>query len=103
MRALAADHTLRSHCIPIYDTFRLEYEGDVDFVVFPFLRPFEDPHFEYVGEVIDFVDQLLQARLVRFLVWVAADDLAGDTVHAHSKYSPRVSPSCRSTNLKQAQ
>lgn len=49
----------RNHCVPILDTF---IEGDIVYIVMPLLRPFNDPPFLAVAEVIDFIDQLVEVR-----------------------------------------
>jgi hypothetical protein len=51
-----------NHAVQILDHFR-EGEGSNEaFMVMPVLRPFNDPHFSTVGEVVDFVRQMLQVN-----------------------------------------
>ena len=38
-------------------------EPGMCFMVMPYLLPFNDPDFEAVGEVVDFVEQTLEVRL----------------------------------------
>jgi len=47
----------RNHCVPILDTF---IDEDIVYIVMPLLRPFNDPPFLAVAEVIDFIDQLVE-------------------------------------------
>jgi hypothetical protein len=47
----------RNHCVPVLDTF---IEEDIVYIVMPLLRPFNDPPFLAVAEVIDFIDQLVE-------------------------------------------
>ncbi|KIM31694.1 hypothetical protein M408DRAFT_64047, partial [Serendipita vermifera MAFF 305830] len=54
----------RNHCVPILDTF---IEGDIVYIVMPLLRPFNDPPFLAVAEVIDFIDQLVEARGIEYM------------------------------------
>lgn len=52
----------RNHCVPILDHFPDDKEPYTEFIVMPFLRPFNDPPFCYVDEVIDFVRQSLEVH-----------------------------------------
>jgi hypothetical protein len=36
---------------------------DVEYIVMPVLRPYNDPEFSFVGEVVDFVTQVLEVRV----------------------------------------
>ena len=50
-----------NHTVPLLGIVRGNmYDGDCDFLVMPLLRPFDDPPFVYVEEVVDFVRQTLQ-------------------------------------------
>ncbi len=49
----------RNHCIPIYDVLPVA-DSDQDVIVMPVLRPFNQPKFESVGEVIAFIQQILE-------------------------------------------
>ena len=51
-----------NHCVPILDAFKDPVHCDVSYIVMPLLRPFDDPEFGTIGEVIDFVTQLLEVR-----------------------------------------
>ena len=50
-----------NHCAPILDTFIDPDHAypDAHFLVMPLLRPFDDPEFSALEEVVDFVDQIL--------------------------------------------
>lgn len=50
----------RNHCVPILDAFHDLFMGDVNYIVMPLLRPFDDPEFGFVGEVVDFVTQVIE-------------------------------------------
>ncbi|KAH7875633.1 uncharacterized protein C8R40DRAFT_1146570 [Lentinula edodes] len=56
-KSIASDP--RNHCIPIYDVFPVA-DSEMDLIVMPVLRPFENPQFDTVGEVIAFIQQLLE-------------------------------------------
>lgn len=53
-----------NHCVPAYDCFQDEVDKEVEFLVMPVLRPFDDPPFEAVGEVLDFIQQTLEVCCV---------------------------------------
>lgn len=50
----------QNHCVPVTDVFASPTEGHLLFIVMPLLRPFNDPPFAAVEEVVDFIDQILQ-------------------------------------------
>ena len=60
---LAAVDDPANHSVPILDAF-IDPTDDSTYImmVMPFLRASDNPPFETVGEVVDFVDQLLEVR-----------------------------------------
>ena len=50
----------RNHCVPTVKLFEDHNNNQVSYIVMPFLRPINDPPFESVKEIIDFVDQILE-------------------------------------------
>ncbi|KAF9811731.1 hypothetical protein IEO21_06454 [Rhodonia placenta] len=50
----------RNHLPPLLEVFRGTLDPQTSFMVMPYLRPFNDPEFGAVGEVVDFVRQSLQ-------------------------------------------
>lgn len=54
----------RNHSVPIIEIIDDPEDDRKSYMVMPLLRNAADPSFEYVKEIIDFVDQLLEARLV---------------------------------------
>lgn len=50
----------RNHCVPLFDVLDDPGEHNSVFIVMPFLRPFDDPPFENVGEFLDFGEQILE-------------------------------------------
>lgn len=50
----------RNHCVPILGSFEDPSLPDTSYIVMPLLRPFDDPEFGALGEVVDFVTQLLE-------------------------------------------
>ena len=49
-----------NHSVPILDTFVDHTDESISYIVMPFLRLSDNPPFETVGEVMDFVDQVLE-------------------------------------------
>jgi hypothetical protein len=60
---LSSDRLLRdpkNHSVPIFDRFQDPFLPDISFITMPVLRPFDDPEFGAIGEVVDFVTQILE-------------------------------------------
>lgn len=51
----------RNHCVPILAIFPDDREPWYQYIVMPVLRPFNEPNFTSFGEVVDFVNQTLEA------------------------------------------
>ena len=54
-----------NHSAPILDTFEDSVNKSISYLVMPFLRLTDNPRFEVVEEVLDFIDQTLEVRLER--------------------------------------
>src|SRR6267154_2552458 len=52
----------QNHCVPVMDVLASPTESHLLFLVMPLLRAFNDPPFAAVGEIVDFVDQILQVH-----------------------------------------
>lgn len=52
-----------NHTAPVLDYFQDPELPDVDYIVMPVLRPYDDPEFGVVGEVVEFVTQILEVCL----------------------------------------
>ena len=50
----------RNHSVPILELIRDPDDPNISYMVMPFLRLMDDPPFEYIEEIIDFVDQILE-------------------------------------------
>ncbi|VDB85818.1 unnamed protein product [Peniophora sp. CBMAI 1063] len=50
----------RNHSVPVLDLFVDEENPETSYMVMPFLRYFNSPEFRTVGDVVDFVDQILE-------------------------------------------
>ena len=53
-----------NHSVPIFDVFRDPSTPDFEYLVMPLLRPFDDPEFQAIGEVVDFVTQILEVSVL---------------------------------------
>lgn len=51
-----------NHCVSILEVFPDPIDPSWSLMVMPYLRPFNDPEFELVGEVVEFVSQMLEVR-----------------------------------------
>ena len=51
----------RNHCVPIIEIFDDPDDDSISYMVMPLLRNASNPPFQYVKEIIDFVDQILEA------------------------------------------
>jgi hypothetical protein len=58
----------RNHSVPILDYFTDEEDPTISYIVMPFLREIDYPPFELVGDVVEFVDQILEVwQLIVFM------------------------------------
>ena len=49
----------RNHCVPLLDVIKLPNSGQ-QLMVMPFLRPFDNPHFQTFGEFVAFFNQVCE-------------------------------------------
>ncbi|KAI0919176.1 hypothetical protein AcV5_002161 [Taiwanofungus camphoratus] len=49
-----------NHCVPILDVLADPFDKSLSLMVMPYLRPFNDPEFTAIGEVVDFIGQTLE-------------------------------------------
>jgi hypothetical protein len=49
-----------NHCVPVLDCFVDDEDSSISYIVMPLLLPYNQLPFETVGEIVDFVDQLLE-------------------------------------------
>jgi len=52
----------RNHVVPLYDVFVDALTPHIQYMVMPVLRRFDDPEFITVGEVVEFISQVLEVR-----------------------------------------
>lgn len=51
---------LENHCVPILDILKRPGEEEDTFLIMPLLRPWDNPGFETVGEVVEFIRQMFE-------------------------------------------
>lgn len=73
----------QNHCVPILDSFP-DIEGDVTYMVMPFLHPMNEPPFYLVQDVVDFVDQVLEVTNLPFFAVSNLTNSSGTGVHAQT-------------------
>lgn len=56
-----------NHCCPILDVLQDAQDEDMQFIVMPLLRRYNDPKFETVGEVVEFIRQAFEVLLHVFV------------------------------------
>lgn len=54
----------RNHVVPRFDSFLDSYDPNLQFIVMPVLRRFDDPEFVAPCEVVDFISQALEVRRI---------------------------------------
>lgn len=52
----------RNHCVPVLDAFPDNEDETLTYIVMPYLHEMNQPDFYWVGDVVDFVDQVLEVR-----------------------------------------
>ncbi|RDB24657.1 hypothetical protein Hypma_008222 [Hypsizygus marmoreus] len=67
----------KNHSVPILDSFHDPTSPDLDYIVMPLLRAFNNPEFLFIGEIVDFVTQLLEGTEFMHRKLVAHADLTG--------------------------
>ena len=60
LSATAVRDDPHNHCVPVLDHFEDETDRSMTFMVMPFLLSIDAPPFETVGQVVDFVTQMLE-------------------------------------------
>lgn len=51
-----------NYCVPILDEFTDDSDPSTHLIIMPLLRQYNDPHFYFVDEVLDFVKQTLKVN-----------------------------------------
>ena len=55
-----------NHCVPIFEVLEDPIDTSASLMVMPYLRPFNNPEFRTIGEVVDFVSQTLEVCVLEF-------------------------------------
>ncbi|EJC99800.1 uncharacterized protein FOMMEDRAFT_127984 [Fomitiporia mediterranea MF3/22] len=78
----SGDHANDSenHCIPFYEIVRDDEAPSLEFIIMPLLRPFNDPPFFSVDEVLDFMQQTLQGLGFMHKLGVAHRDCSDENI-----------------------
>ncbi|KAI0258295.1 kinase-like domain-containing protein [Gloeopeniophorella convolvens] len=63
-----------NHSVPILDTFVDDADETISYIVMPFLRLSDSPPFDFVEELLDFVDQILEGLVFMHSQGVAHRD-----------------------------
>lgn len=82
-----------NHCVPILDVFHDPVNPGRTYIVMPLLRPFDDPTFAHVSEVVDFVGQTLEVGVLvpELPVYDVTHVLPGPIVYARATGGASVS------------
>ncbi|KAF9534658.1 hypothetical protein CPB83DRAFT_802734 [Crepidotus variabilis] len=75
----------RNHVVPFYDCFADTYSPNIQFMVMPVLRRFDDPEFVVVSEVVDFISQALEGLVFLHENHVAHNNLIADHIMMDAK------------------
>ena len=51
-----------NHCVPIHDVLTLDNDENIMIMVMPLLRPYTNPRFDTIGEVVECFRQLFEVR-----------------------------------------
>ena len=73
-----------NHAVPILDVFQDALDSDESCIVMPFLHYFDQPSFEHVMDVVDFVDQMLEVGIITRRDLLALRRNTGTCTHAFS-------------------
>ena len=57
----------KNHCVSIIEVIDDPGDDSKSYMVMPFLRGANNPQFQYVKEIMDFVDQILEVRVADML------------------------------------
>ena len=57
-----------NHCVPILDHFSDTKDTDLEYIVMPLLRKFDDPAFYSIYEATDFIRQILEVSKIKHIM-----------------------------------
>ena len=50
----------KNHCVPVYEILQVPEEDDDILIVMPYLRKYDSPRFEMIGELVGFFSRALK-------------------------------------------
>jgi hypothetical protein len=72
-----------NHCAPLLDIIELQNPAPQKLMVFPLLRPFNQPKIQTIGEFVAFFTQICQVRQNLHLSYFCSEDgLSGHSIYA---------------------
>ncbi|OSC97553.1 kinase-like protein [Trametes coccinea BRFM310] len=69
-----------NHCVPVFDVLQDPVDASMSLMVMQYLRPWNDPEFTLLGDVVDFVTQMLEGLAFLHNNRVAHRDIAPPNV-----------------------
>ncbi|KAF9005494.1 hypothetical protein BDQ17DRAFT_1408252 [Cyathus striatus] len=82
----------KNHCVPVYEILDLPDDNDYAILVMPFLLKFDQPPFICIGEIVEFLRQLLEGLHFMHQQNIAHCDVKSDNVMADTLRLYRVPP-----------
>lgn len=64
MNFLSTCRDKTNHAVPLLAVLPDPFDRRLSLMVMPYLRPFDDPRFATIGEVVEFIDQMVEVKLV---------------------------------------
>ena len=58
-------HDETNHCVPVFEILEDPIDASASLMIMPYLRPFNNPEFRTIGEVVDFVSQTLEVCVAK--------------------------------------
>ena len=75
-----------NHCAPLLDVIEIQRPEPQKLMVFPFLRPFDQPKIQTFGEFVAFFTQICQVRpnvsSIPVLCWYLINGFTGHSIYA---------------------
>ncbi|KAI0365099.1 kinase-like protein [Pilatotrama ljubarskyi] len=65
-----------NHAVHVYDILPDPFDSNISLMVMPFLRPCNDPEFSTVGDVVEFINQMIEGLAFLHRLRIAHRDIA---------------------------